>query len=70
MGPGGQQRSAGGREKGKAARQRAPTGGPDQHSAGWRDLNIIQIQTNSNYFKTFQILAHQKAVFPSLKNLK
>jgi hypothetical protein len=33
-------------------------------------LNTIQIQMNSNYFRTFDILTNLKAAFPSLKNLK
>jgi hypothetical protein len=33
-------------------------------------LNIIQIQMNSNYFKTFQTLTDPKTAFPSLKILK
>jgi hypothetical protein len=33
-------------------------------------LNTIQIQMNSNYFKTFQTLTDPKTAFPSLKNLK
>jgi hypothetical protein len=33
-------------------------------------LNTFQIQTNSNYFKTFQTLTDSKMVFPSSKILK
>jgi hypothetical protein len=33
-------------------------------------LNTFQIQTNLNYFKTFQILTDPKIPFPSLKILK
>jgi hypothetical protein len=32
----------------------------------WRSLNIIQIQTNSNYLKTFQTLTDPKTALPSL----
>jgi hypothetical protein len=37
---------------------------------GGGGLNTFQIQTNSNYFKTFQTLTGPNAAFPSLKNLK
>jgi hypothetical protein len=37
---------------------------------GGGGLNTIQIQMNSNYFKTFQTLTDSKTTFPSLKNLK
>jgi hypothetical protein len=47
-----------------------PTGGPDQHNAGRRGLNIIQIQMNSNYLKTYQTLTDPKIAFSSLNNLK
>jgi hypothetical protein len=45
------------------------TGGPC-YSSGGGGLNTIQIQTNSNYFKTFQSLTDPKIAFPSPKNLK
>jgi hypothetical protein len=37
---------------------------------GGGGLNTIQIQMNSNYFKTFQTLIDPKTTFPSPKNLK
>jgi hypothetical protein len=45
------------------------TGGPC-YSSGGGGLNTIQIQTNSNYFKTFQTLTDPKIAFPRPKNLK
>jgi hypothetical protein len=38
--------------------------------SGGGSLNTIQIQMNSNYFKTFQILTDLKVAFSSPKNLK
>jgi hypothetical protein len=37
---------------------------------GGGSLNTIQIQMNSNYFKTFQTLTDPKIAVRSLKNLK
>jgi hypothetical protein len=37
---------------------------------GGSGLNKIQIQMNSNYFKTFQALIDPKTSFPSPNNLK
>jgi hypothetical protein len=37
---------------------------------GGGGLNTIEIQTNSNYFKSFQTLTDPKTAFNSLKNLK
>jgi hypothetical protein len=35
---------------------------------GGGGLNTVQIQTNSNYFKTFQSLTDPKTAFTSPKN--
>jgi hypothetical protein len=40
------------------------------YSPGGGGLNTIQIQTNSNYFKTFQTLTDPKTTFPSPKKLE
>jgi hypothetical protein len=48
---------------------RGLTGGPC-YSSGRQRLNTIQIQMNSNYFKTFQTLTDPKVAFPSLDFLK
>jgi hypothetical protein len=37
---------------------------------GSGSLNIIQIQMNSNYFKTVQTLTDPKMAFPSPNNFK
>jgi hypothetical protein len=53
-------------EKGEVAADRwAPAIVP-----GGSGLNTIQIQMNSNYFKTFQTLTDPKIAFPSLKKMK
>jgi hypothetical protein len=44
-------------------------GGPGTVTGGG-GLNTIQIQLNSNYFKTFQTLTDPKTIFPSPKNMK
>jgi hypothetical protein len=55
-----------GSETGEAGADRwAPTIVP-----GGSGLNTIQIQMNSNYFKTFQTLTDPKIAFPSLKKMK
>jgi hypothetical protein len=46
------------------------TGQGVHHVPGGGGLNTFQIQTNSNYFKTFQILTDPKTALPSLKILK
>jgi hypothetical protein len=73
VGPGGN----GAREKERKASQRgggAPTGGPDQHSAGARfNLGfkpIQNIQTVQMKFEFLQTLAGSKDTFPRSKNLK
>jgi hypothetical protein len=53
-----------------AAHDRRQNRGEATLTRGGGDLNTIQIQTNSNYFKSFQTLTDPKTAFPSPKNLK
>jgi hypothetical protein len=54
-----------GRRGASAAVGRRGVAGP-----GYGGLNTFQIQSNSNYFKTFETLTDPKMAFPSTKNLK